>query len=260
MALVTEKKTLKPMYLWESLLWFGAWAVILFISTYGFMPCLMAGKMSDFDSFFLAMTVPMALMFIAAWVLGRLNGQNSLKDMGERYRMRSFSMKDVAWGIGAGLVSMAGMGLFSVLGAKVIDAGLRPVPKGLPLLLDPHAEFSQAALDQAVGGKILGNWPVLLKYFVMLFFNITGEELFWRGYVLPRQELAFGRNAWWIHGILWALYHSFKWWDVVSLVPVCLVIAFAAQKRKSFWPGFIAHYMVNGMGFLLFFTKVTGIL
>jgi hypothetical protein len=39
-------------------------------------------------------------------------------------------------------------------------------------------------------------WWILVYYaVVMLVCNIGGEELWWRGYVLPRQELAFGKAA-----------------------------------------------------------------
>jgi membrane protease YdiL (CAAX protease family) len=48
----------------------------------------------------------------------------------------------------------------------------------------------------------------------------VGEELWWRGYVLPRQELAFGRATWVIHGILWSVIHLFMQptlWDTVRM-------------------------------------------
>ena len=44
-----------------------------------------------------------------------------------------------------------------------------------------------------MGIPLGGAWWVLFYYAtVILLFNIGGEELWWRGYVLPRQELAFG--------------------------------------------------------------------
>jgi membrane protease YdiL (CAAX protease family) len=35
---------------------------------------------------------------------------------------------------------------------------------------------------------------------ISLIFNIIGEELWWRGYILPRQELQFGETSWIWHG------------------------------------------------------------
>ncbi len=55
-----------------------------------------------------------------------------------------------------------------------------------------------------------GAWWIPVYYaVVMIVCNIGGEELWWRGYVLPRQELAFGRAAWVVHGICWSAFHLF---------------------------------------------------
>lgn len=255
----TVNTTVKPMYWCESILWFGFWAVVLIISTYVFMPRLSSSDFSDFEKFFFAMTVPLVLMFLTAIMIYWLENGYSMKGIRARYRMKYFSLIDVVWGIGTFVVAMLGMGLFSVLGTKIIATGIIPIPKNLPLILDPNAVFNKASLSQLVGGQIVGNWQVLILYFIMLFFNIAGEELLWRGYILPRQELVFGKKTWLIHGIMWALFHSFKWWDVISLLPVCIVISFVAQKCKSIWPGFIAHYLINGMGFIFFFVTVIGV-
>jgi membrane protease YdiL (CAAX protease family) len=64
-----------------------------------------------------------------------------------------------------------------------------------------------------------GAWWILFYYaVVMLVCNIGGEELWWRGYVLPRQELAFCKAAWVVHGIFWSAFHLFmqaSLWDTV---------------------------------------------
>ena len=47
---------------------------------------------------------------------------------------------------------------------------------------------------------------------------------------------------------------------MISLLPVCLIISFIAQKRKNLWPGFIAHYLINGLGLILFWAGALGLL
>jgi membrane protease YdiL (CAAX protease family) len=86
---------------------------------------------------------------------------------------------------------------------------------------------------------------------VTFFFNIVGEELWWRGLILPRQELSFGRYTWLVHGLLWAAFHAFKWWDVIGLIPVCLLIAGAGQRLKTNWTGLIGHALFNVGGLIL---------
>jgi membrane protease YdiL (CAAX protease family) len=84
-----------------------------------------------------------------------------------------------------------------------------------------------------------------------LVLNILGEEIWWRGYLLPRQEAQFGKSAWVWHGILWAFFHLFKWWTIPALVPVCLVVPFVAQRTRNTWPGMLSHFVLNGLGMLV---------
>lgn len=255
----SSNKLLKPMYTGESLTWFGVWALVVILSVYVLMPIL-SNSMTEFESFALAMTLPLLFMFITAIVIYLTENGNSLSGFRHRYRLTKIKLSDVLWGIIIAIIGMAAMGAFSVLAAKLISLGLIPVPAKLPLILDPRAELNISSLNQMVGGQIYGNWKVVIIYFIMLFFNIAGEELLWRGYILPRQELTYGKKAWFIHGLMWTFFHCFKWWDIISLLPVCLLISYLAQKRQSIWPGFIAHYIINGMGLLLFLAAVTGVL
>jgi membrane protease YdiL (CAAX protease family) len=70
----------------------------------------------------------------------------------------------------------------------------------------------------------------------MFVYNIGGEELWWRGYVLPRQELGFGRATWVVHGILWSAFHLFMQptlWDTLRMSITGLALSFVAQRTKS---------------------------
>jgi membrane protease YdiL (CAAX protease family) len=46
-----------------------------------------------------------------------------------------------------------------------------------------------------------GRYWILLIWVPYWVLNIMGEEILWRGTMLPRQELAFGKWAWLFHGI-----------------------------------------------------------
>ena len=47
----------------------------------------------------------------------------------------------------------------------------------------------------------------LLIWGLMFFFNIFGEELLWRGYILTRQEVLDRNKSWIINSFLWLLFH-----------------------------------------------------
>jgi membrane protease YdiL (CAAX protease family) len=102
--------------------------------------------------------------------------------------------------------------------------------------------------------QILGlpfSWSLLLYFSAGMFvFNILGEELWWRGFILPRQELVFGARTWIIHGTLWALFHFFYHTDLgilVSYLPTTLGLSYVAQRTRNTWPGIIGH-MVSNLG------------
>jgi membrane protease YdiL (CAAX protease family) len=128
--------------------------------------------------------------------------------------------------------------VFSLAGMWLIDTGIIPISDDIQ------------TVNSLLSG-LSGRWDILVIYFLMLFFNIAGEELWWRGYILPRQEMAFGEKTWMLHGVMWTFFHLFKWWDLIGLLPVCLIISYMSQQKQDNWPSFIAHYLFNGLGVVL---------
>jgi membrane protease YdiL (CAAX protease family) len=92
---------------------------------------------------------------------------------------------------------------------------------------------------------ILAAW---LPYWI---FNILGEEFFWRGVMMPRQELSFGKYTWLIHGFGWGLFHiAFGWHLLITLIPLIFVQSYVVQKTKNSWTGVIIHGGINGPAFI----------
>jgi membrane protease YdiL (CAAX protease family) len=123
-----------------------------------------------------------------------------------------------------------------------------------------HDFFGRFGPKDFMGIPLHGAWWILFYYaFVILVFNIGGEELWWRGYVLPRQELSFGRATWIVHGILWSLFHLFMQptlWDTVRMAITGVALAFVAQRTKNTWPGIVGHSFGN---LAFFLTLVRGV-
>src|SRR5262249_49831423 len=106
--------------------------------------------------------------------------------------------------------------------------------------------------------RSVGTRGYLLLGFRCLFVtNILGEELCWRGYVLPRQEAAFGRAACLANGIPWCLFHrSFGWPILVMLLPITLLLPWIVQRRRNTWVGIIIHAVFNAAGFVVVTSSV----
>jgi membrane protease YdiL (CAAX protease family) len=82
--------------------------------------------------------------------------------------------------------------------------------------------------------------------------NIFGEELLWRGVLLPRQEQAFGRHAWLANGAGWLAFHvCFGGSMLLLLMPMIFAQAWACQRSGSTWVGIVVHGTINGVGFVM---------
>jgi membrane protease YdiL (CAAX protease family) len=159
-------------------------------------------------------------------------------------------------------VGWLGTGALSVTALALIAAfpALAP-PSFFPALLDPRTAMSGAAFAAFIGEPLTGNWSVPLLYFVMLFFNIFGEELWWRGIILPRQALAHGRWTWLVHGVLWTLFHvPFYPWQILALLPTCLALAWVCHRQQNTTPGIVMHWLFNGLPLLLALVAAAGLL
>lgn len=96
-----------------------------------------------------------------------------------------------------------------------------------------------------------GRYWILLVWIPFFFCNIMGEEVFWRGVMMPRQELFFGRYTWFIHGFGWFLFHiAFGLPVLLTTIPILFIQPYITQKTKNSWPGVIIHATLNGPAFL----------
>ncbi|MBI9051648.1 MAG: CPBP family intramembrane metalloprotease [Anaerolineaceae bacterium] len=253
-------KEIKPLGWTQSLLYFGLPALALVGAYYGFRPWLQDQGYTELVSFLVALCLPLALMFaVALGFYKSVEGQPMTRAaFSARMRYPRLRGSDVLVGIGIAVLGILASGLLSLVIAWLVRSGWLLLPAGLPILDNPMSEMSLANFNQAAGGQILGQWSLMGLYLVTFFFNIAGEELWWRGIILPRQELVFGRFTWLAHGLMWAFFHVFKYWNILTLVPICLLIAYVSQKRQNNWAGLIAHAVMNGMGVVLLLAAVAG--
>jgi membrane protease YdiL (CAAX protease family) len=198
-------------------------------------------------------------MLAAALIAYRLEGNPpTWEALKERFRLHRMTGRVWLWAIGLSLFGLITFAVFGRISRALIDTGVISLPSFIPSALDPRVGMSLEAFRAQMDGHLEGNWPVVIVFFVLLFFNIFGEEFWWRGYILPRQELSFGRWTWLIHGSLWCLFHAFKWWDYLTLLPITLAIAYVSQRLKNNVPAIIAHYVTNGLGWFGILLLVLG--
>jgi membrane protease YdiL (CAAX protease family) len=249
-----EKNELKPMGWFESSLYFGVPALVLIICFHWLRPMLENLGLLPFYAYLISLGIPLVLALIASLVVLKLEGYSLIwADIKIRFRLNRMDGK--TWLLSIGLYLAAGvfsLMILSPISALLIQNGVIPLPDNIPLFLDPRNQANAAlTMDQAVGG-LSGNFLPAISLFIVLVFNILGEEFWWRGVVLPRQELAFGKWTWLVHGVMWDLFHVFKWWDLLGLLPITLAIAFVCSRKKNTNPGILMHSLTNGMGLIPF--------
>ena len=250
----TETHSLKPLTLSSALLYFAIPALIFVFSVYYLIPYFMQQGNTEFMSYSLSLLIPLIFMLVASLIALRMEGYPVTWDsIKQRFRLQRMNRTDWIWTGISLLIMLVGAGIFGVLGQILVTQGIIPLPDKIPTaLLDPTIDPANLlnVFRDALGPNVQGNWGLVLFMLVLLFFNILGEEFWWRGLILPRQELTHGKNTWLIHGTLWAFFHTFKYWSVIGLLPVCLALTYVAQRRQNTWPGIITHFIINGLGLI----------
>jgi uncharacterized protein len=87
-----------------------------------------------------------------------------------------------------------------------------------------------------------GAWYILGIAILSSVLNyLLGEELFFRGVLLPKMIGVFGRGAWVANGVLFAAYHVHKIDEVPLFIVGSLFYGYLNQRYRSFWPAVVIH-------------------
>lgn len=221
-------KPLKATNWLETALLFGIPAIALYAAYHFISPALAITGMPLAEARFIATDLVIGGMLLASMAGFLFEGQPvTWSALAKRFRLQRMDRRIWSWTLG-GLVVLV---VLSIAATIVIPLIYRAI--GFTPPIDTAEPFGRTLIPLALFTLLL---------------NILGEEFWWRGYILPRQELQLGRYTWLVHGILWAWFHVFKWWTVPALMITCLVVPFVAQKTKNTYPGILLHLLVNGLG------------
>jgi membrane protease YdiL (CAAX protease family) len=152
-----------------------------------------------------------------------------------------------AWAI-ALLVLIVTMGLSMAIGPlNVALAGVPGFvpPAWWPPVSNPLVEITGPA-DLFPDVNLEGNFGFVLVFFVIgLVFNIFGEEIYYRGYLLPRMRGVFGRWDWVANGIGFTLKHLYQRWLYPGILVAGLAIGFAFGPLGSLPLAMVFHWIGN---------------
>jgi membrane protease YdiL (CAAX protease family) len=194
------------------------------------VPRLAATGIDPFAAWML-LSVPCVFVPIigGGWLLLRSEGHAQTRV--DRLRLRRLSRGDWHWAA----IGVAGILVGSALLSRVCEA------LGLPI--DPFAREPRAWAPERVWMFALWAvyWPV----------NILGEEVVWRGVILPRMEARFRTRAWCWNAALWTIFHvGFGAGNILVVGPALLLVPFLSQKRRSTWLGVVLHAGISLPGMI----------
>jgi uncharacterized protein len=118
------------------------------------------------------------------------------------------------------------------------------VPFVVPSPPAPEARDFGLFLESDAGPSFMsGNWLWFGLLVVLWVFNtVLGEELLFRGFLLPRMNGAFGRGDWVANGVLFAAYHLHVPWAIPeTLIADTLFVSYPAKRYRSAWIGIVVH-------------------
>ena len=108
----------------------------------------------------------------------------------------------------------------------------------LPMLREP----SFARIDALADPRFAGQWWILgLTLTSMVFNYLLGEELLFRGVLLPRMAGVFGRWDWVANAVLFGLYHLHKIWFWPSMITSSFGTTWAARRYRSMAIAVLVH-------------------
>jgi membrane protease YdiL (CAAX protease family) len=174
------------------------------------------------------------LLFVLTFILLKIDGYTlDWQTIKKRLRLRKLTLKDLMWIIGGMLVCAIISGfiiwIYSLFAASFKIDDLRQMS---PIKIVP----------------LSGNQCFLLLFMpVFFFFNYVGEELLWRGYILPRQEITtYGTYAWIVNMLLhWVFHLAFSLEAMLFFLPFMLLMPYLVYKRKNTYISIIIHFLLG---------------
>jgi membrane protease YdiL (CAAX protease family) len=162
-----------------------------------------------------------------------------------------------AWALAA-IVFVLGMSLSMAIGP--INRALASVPGFVPPAWWPAGSNPTVKVNGAADVfpdiNLRGNYLFVLLYFVIgLVFNILGEEVYYRGYLLPRMRGTFGKWDWVANGVLFTLKHVYQCWLFPGILVGGLSFAFAAGPLGSLPLAMVYHWVGNFLFQMVFLVR-----
>ena len=113
----------------------------------------------------------------------------------------------------------------------------------LPKIPAPESRDMGHFLSSDLGASFLsGNWTWYAVLICMFIFNtVLGEELLFRGFLLPRMNGVFGRWDWAANGLFFTAYHLHVPWAIPGRIFSLILLCYPAKRYRTAVLGILVH-------------------
>ena len=246
--------TMKPISITNSIWYFVVSSALIWFGVYRGIPFLQTQGMPFFPAYLILFYIPFVLLLVTAIILYRTEGGKwNWSEFAQRTRLVKLTKTDWQWAIGSVILGAVIYAALVPVGAWFAKISFFSPPAFFPAEINPNkTRLPGFMMDY----RLSGQYWVIPAYLVGWFFNIFGEELLWRGILLPRQIMKYGSKAWIYHGIIWTFWHFFGTWNLLSLLPLTMAIPYIAYKRQNTWIPIIAHGFLNFIPLIIIIIEV----
>jgi membrane protease YdiL (CAAX protease family) len=254
-----SNNNIKPLGFVKSMLYALIPGLIIFATHYYLIPVYVENSGEPyFKGYWVGYVGTMAMMLVAA-LIGYLREGNQLswKAIKDRFRLKPMNKGDWLWTLAIIVIVLA-----TYFGLGFTGKWVNSVPFLAPKDVWPPEWGPQGAAKiipgEFMGLSLKGQWWVVGVYILGWVFNIIGEEFWFRGYLLPRHELAFGKSAWLVNSLMFWLNHLNQPWILIQILPAILVQVYIVQVRKNTTIAIIQHGFVNSLTIFFLIQGVIG--
>ncbi len=252
---MSNSNQLKPLGWKPSLFIFLVTSAAIYATHYIFAPAFQAATGQPYlVGYLIGWGVTMALVFTASLVAYKLEGRPfTWGAFSDRFRLSRMNKSDWLWTL---VVLLGTLGAY--FGLAFTSRWLAAIP-----LFAPHPAFPQDMVTgklipgELFGMPLQGQWWIVVVYLLGWLLNIFGEEFWYRGWMLPRQELAFGKLAWLVNSLMFTFQHWLQPWNFLTILPGALLAVYVVQRQRNTWITILQHGLSN---FILFGYVLLGVM
>ena len=248
-----NKSSIQPVPLWVSLLIFGIPGVLILLSVVYLVPSMTEAGIPLIFAWSASVLVPTignAILIIGFYIYRE---KPDWKTFIDRFRLQKMTGRQ--W-------LLVPVIFVLILFLNEMMAWTIPVLRDIPLfapaestpeiMKDPYIALSDG-ISTFMGVPLKPvNWWLIPFWLIWVVGGVLGEELVWRGYLLPRQEATYGQWAWLLNGALWNVpFHLYTLSNLLADMPFYFILPFVVQRIRNTWFAIVIHALLASMAYVI---------